>query len=173
MTDGEPGAEVVEFGGLALRPRDYREQTEDGALIVSFVATLTADETATLRTLQVEREYWPVVRRGVSDEPVRMRLGTGLWQRRDDGGTEHQVTLVEDVWDANIESLAHIGEPQSGNLIRVVSSLCGQFDELLRILEDRELLDAQGVQTIRQAGSEATGTRGHVFLEVEDLEKWK
>jgi hypothetical protein len=79
-------AEAVEFEGLVLRPLRYEERAgEGGGISLSFRARLSDDETEALRTLQrSEERYFPVIRRGISDGPRRMRFGRVLWQALDD-----------------------------------------------------------------------------------------
>jgi hypothetical protein len=136
-------ASVVDFAGLQLLPTTYEErENEDGSICVSFQATLTAEDTDVLRSLAAVKQdedcYFPVIRRGVSDEPRSMRLGRVLWQRLEGGQTAQEITLVDEAFDhseRNNALLALGGEPMISNLIAQLSRFQAQFESLLNELE--------------------------------------
>ena len=53
-----------------------------------------------------------------------MRLGRVLWQALEGGDVEHEITLVEDVYDAASRAAFRglAGEPQVGHLLNMVDS---------------------------------------------------
>jgi hypothetical protein len=171
-------ADAVEFEGMLLRPQHYEENTTDGGLAISFRARLTSAETQTLRGLQQPRPgvdlYFSVVRHGVSEQPRRMRLGRVLWQKLEDGDVEHQITLVEDVYDtaprAGFRALA--GEPQVSHLLDAVEQLAGERDALIDALKNGGVLDDDAIERVRQAGLATRGMRRYQFYEVDDISEW-
>ena len=172
-------AERVRFAGLELTPSSYEERIDDDDLLVlEFQATLSPEETNRLRELQTgtadePERYWPVVRVGVSEEERRMRLGRVLWSRRDDGNIEHKIVLVADEQaEPGISPWAKIGQPQLGHTMGGLADMAGQFDALLETLERGGVLDAEAIQTIREAGRDARRTRVHTFYEVADVSEW-
>jgi hypothetical protein len=174
-------ATALEFLGITAEPTRYREGFEDGAVRITFQATLSAQDSERLRSARWNPDdpadrYWPVLRHGVSDEPVRMRLGRVLWSRREDDAVDYQVTLVQDVYDEveqdNSYAQAFGGEPAVGNLKRQVSSLVGQMDELLRRLDNGETLGPEAADAIRAAGKRGPKERRHTYFEVGNLDKW-
>jgi hypothetical protein len=173
-------AETVEFEGLALSPTCYEErENEDGTICVAFQAKLTSNETETLRSLTspstTDRRYFPVVRRGVSDDPRSMRLGRVLWQQFDDGTIGNDITLVDEAFDASGDNntvFVFGGEPQVGNLVRQVSSLLVQFETLIAELESAGAIAPEAVERIRASAETLAPDRRHIFFEVADLSKW-
>ena len=175
-------ADTIEFEGLKLAPSagHYEERTnKDGSIAVAFQATLTTEETDRLRSLvpakRSEVRYWPVIRRGVSDEPRNMRLGRVLWQQLDDGAIGHDITLVDEAFDSSEASNAFLGlagEPQVGNLIHQVSALLVQFETLLAELEAAGTVAPEAVERVRASADTLAATRRHIFFEVSDLSKW-
>lgn len=173
-------ADIVEFEGLALTPIRYEEQAnDDGSIMIAFQATLTQDETERLRSLvstnRPSARYWPVVRRGVSDDPRSMRLGRVLWEQLDDGHLGHHITLVDEAFDASDERNALLGlagEPMVSNLVSRLSSLLAQFDTLLAELEASGHLTPDATERIRASGESLGPDRRHGFFEVSDLSKW-
>lgn len=173
-------ADVVEFEGLMLRPTRYEERTnDDGSIVVAFQATLTADETDRLRSLVPARStgarYWPVVRRGVADEPRSMRLGRVLWQQLDDGTIGHDITLVDEAYDTTDKPNAFLalgGEPMVSNLVHHLSSLIAQYETLLAELEAAGVLAPEALNRIRVSAESLGPDRQHAFFEVSDISKW-
>lgn len=172
-------ADTVEFEGLALVPTRYEERDDgEGVLIVSFQANLSPDETEIFRGLLASsighQLYWPVVRRGVSDDPRTMRFGRILWQTLEDGGFAHDITLVDEAHDADESSalLGLGGEPQVSNLIDQLLALRMQFERLLDEVQRSGVLTPQTVDAVRAGGKESGAARRYSFFEVSDLSKW-
>ena len=172
-------AESVEFEGLIVTPSagHYEERVnEDGSIMISFQATLTPEETESLRSLvpgrRSEVRYWPVIRHGVSDEPRNMRLGRVLWQQLDNGNIDNSITLVDEAFDSSEASNAVLGlagEPQVGNLIHQVSALLVQFEALLNGLEAAGTVAPEAVERVRSSVDSLVAGRRHIFFEVSDL----
>ena len=171
-------ANTIEFEGLSLHPSRYDEHAEDDGVAISFRARLTPAETEKVRTLQQRPSakadlYFPVVRRGVSDEPRRMRLGRVLWQALEDGNAEHDITLVDESLDKKPTSaFALIGEPHTRHLLNAVEQLAAERNALLEALKSAGVLDDQAVERVHQAGTEAMGKRRYRFYQVDDMSDW-
>ncbi len=175
-------ADTVEFESLILAPTEshYEERlNEDGSIVITFQATLTKEETDRLRSLfpakHSEVRYWPVIRRGVSDELRSMRLGRVLWQQLDDKRIGHDITLVDEAFDSSDTSnsfLGLAGEPQVGNLINQVSALLAQFETLLTELKAGGAVAPEAIERVRASADTLGVTRRHIFFEVSDLSKW-
>ncbi len=174
-------ADTVEFGGLSLTPiaSKYEEHVnKDGSIGITFQTAITKEETDRLRSLLPagsDVRYWPVIRRGITNEPRNMRLGRVLWQPLDDGKIGHDITLVDEAFDSSDTSHAFLGlagEPQVGNLIREVSALLAQFETLLAELESAGAIPAEAIQRVRASADALGAARRHIFFEVVDLSRW-
>jgi hypothetical protein len=171
-------ADMVEFEGLQLRPLRYEERAEEAGIAISFRARLTEAQTEVLRGLQKRREeegiYFRVVRHGVSDEPRQMRLGMVLWQQLDDGGTEQQITLVDEALDDAPHRFPRTlgGEPAIGRVLGAVEGFAAERDAMLDVLRANGLLDEAGVERIRKAGTEAIWQSRYRFYRVDNLADW-
>lgn len=175
--DATPIPEAIEFAGFALRPFRYSENTEEGGLAVALQATLTAEETERLRGLQADegRSYWPVIRRGIEAEPIEMRFGRIIWQPRDDGAIDHEITLVSKTYDESQSDAPFVGlagEPERFHLVRIVSRLSAQIDALLTGIESGAPIDSELARGIREAGERGERTGKFVFYEVNNLADW-
>lgn len=175
-----PRAETVAFEGLSLRPTRYEEHgNDDGSIAISLQAILTASETDTLRALMPTKRssvaYWPVIRRGISDEPRHMRLGRVLWQHLPDGSVGHDITLVDEAYDQSEEPTAVLGfggEPMVSNLVAHLSDLMAQFHTMVTELEATEALPRESLDRIRESAELLGPAHRHAFYEVADLAKW-
>jgi hypothetical protein len=159
---------TITFGGLSLHPVRYAEQSDEG-ITINLQATLTNDETLTLRGLPSKAGggYFPVTVDG--REPLSMRMGRGWWQRRG-SDVEHNITLVSEDYDARAESPAWMGgDPQVENLMRMVAQLRRELDALLDAVGD-DGLTAGSVPGIRNAGAAAWPADSDIFCEVSDLD---
>lgn len=171
-------ANAVEFGGLSLRPQRYEEHEDGRSVSIAFRAILSLAETERLRELQRLPSskgdlYFPVVRRGVSDEPREMRFGRVLWQQLEDGNVEHEIVLVDKSFDQQPTSaFASIGEPQTGHLLDAVEQLAAERNALFDALQSIGVLDDQAIERVRRAGADAIGQQRYVFYQVSDLSDW-
>lgn len=174
-------ATSVEFEGLVLTPTSYDEQAngESGSITISLRAKLSSTDASVVRPLMASHDpgalYWQVIRRGVSDQPRRMRLGRVLWQQCSDGTIDHAITLVDESFDLADKSpglrlLA--GEPQMSWLINKVSVLSIQLELLLAELASGQHLDQGAVEKIRDSSLKQARDRRYEFFEVDDLSQW-
>jgi hypothetical protein len=160
---------AITLADLELRPFRYAERRNEEGLAINFQATLTDEETATLRQFPRGHgsNYFPVVVAG--REPLRMRLG-GIWWQRRDAGVDHDITLVSDEYDAHAKPAPFVlgGEPHVGHLMRMVATLRRELDALLDAAATG-LLSAETVASIREAGAAAWPADEYAFKEVDDL----
>jgi hypothetical protein len=160
---------VIAFADLELRPFRYAERRDEDGLAINFQATLTDEQTATLRRLPRGRgsNYFPVEVAG--REPLQMRLGGVWWQSRD-AGVDHDITLVSDEYDAHAKPTPLMlgGEPHVGHLMRMVAALRREMDALLDAAATGSL-SAETVASIREAGKAAWPADEYAFKEVDDL----
>jgi hypothetical protein len=169
-------AHTVDIPGLSLSPTTYEERADDeGHLIISFRAMLNTIDAGKLRELGSRRSegYWPVVRHGVSNEAILMRLGMVLWQRHGDDQIEHLITLVAQEGD---RTLGHVqllgGEPRVSHLIQHSLSLTASLRTLLAELQSAGVLGSDAVNRIEQAAKDAADSSDYEYFEVRDLSEW-
>jgi hypothetical protein len=171
-------ADHVEFQGLSLQPVRYHEEFDDDVVAITLQALLSAEDAQRLRQLEAQRRlgentYWPVIRRGVSDEPRTMRLGQLLWERRDDDQLLYQLTLVDAAYDDAADGhhgLADISEPHLSHTMDHALHSDGRIDALLNVLQDAGVIDAETRAVISEGGRRAVSERRHELFEVSDVE---
>src|SRR5690606_17254569 len=77
---------VLLDGSVELVPDLYGEEYRDGAVVAAFVTTTPAETTDAFEDFRLhqDRDYFHVVRRGVSGDELRMRFGRCLYRDNDD-----------------------------------------------------------------------------------------
>ncbi|MGW5248321.1 hypothetical protein ACWEQN_31630 [Streptomyces sp. NPDC004129] len=137
-------ASTVEVAGLTLVPIQYKEDIDEETLLVSLVTDVSGEEGERLEELIVTQEdqYVDVVRRGVSETPVRMRFGRCLWQQGEGDTRRHNLTLVADESQPERPlGFAAINQPQLG---RTIEKTVANTKALVLLVEQ---LRSQGVLT--------------------------
>jgi hypothetical protein len=116
----ELSADRLDFGGLSLAVDKYEEDASDGGITVQAIVRTALNEARELEDfLLADRDevYFPVVRVGVSDEPIRMRLGKCLWERSD-SEIRHLLTFVSEEGDSEDQQRGLLLlEPERSRLI--------------------------------------------------------
>jgi hypothetical protein len=112
--------EKLVIGEIEFSPYSYKEQFENGAIIITAKVELNLDDIFKLKNLMVQRgEYFNVVRVGISDEAKEMRFGAMLeWAPAAEGAIRQSFILVEKAYDANVKPLSSIDGRRIDNLIR-------------------------------------------------------
>ncbi|MFJ3966081.1 hypothetical protein [Streptomyces sp. NPDC090036] len=171
---------AVEVGGLALTPGAYREWIDDGGeyLVLTFVTETAGEQGQRLEELVVDRSerYFDVIRRGVSDTPVRMRFGRCLWQETAPGTKRHNLTLVADEGreQSKSHSFALLKEPQLSRTTEAVVATAQAFAVLLDELEVQGVLSKEAADKVRAAAvpHELTARESRQFSRTFDLDAW-
>ncbi|MGW4492696.1 hypothetical protein [Streptomyces sp. NPDC004376] len=148
---------ALELPGLTLTPLSYKERTE-GVLAATFVVEVSGDDVARLEELIVARDdqqYFDVIRRGISDEPVRMRFGRCLWQEEGTDVRRHNLTLVADEGEPPVKLpiLALINEAQLARTTERAVATAQGLDALVEELRSDGVLSDEAVARIRAAAA--------------------
>ncbi|WP_143662390.1 hypothetical protein [Streptomyces sp. Amel2xC10] len=147
-------ASTVEVAGLTLVPIQYKEDIDEEALLVFLVTDVSGEEGERLEELIVTQEdqYFDVVRRGVSEPPVRMRFGRCLWQQGEGATRRHNLTLVADEGRPDRPlGIAAINQPQLGRTIERTVANAAALDLLVEQLHSQGVLTEEVATTIKAA----------------------
>lgn len=175
----EVSASEVRLAGLTLVPETYEEQVDEdsGALIVTLRTTLVSPQLEQWRELvearlNAEEPYYDVVRVGVEDRPVRMRLGRTFWSAAGDG-VEALINLVEerfDTADRGRSLFAHVNEPDLTHALRWAKRSEVGIDALVEELVAAGVLTPEAVARVESKRAAARRTLSWAGSEVEDLD---
>lgn len=173
-------ASAVEIGELVLVSSSYREWIDEdgGYLVLTFVTETAGEEDRRLEELILDRSerYLEVIRRGVSDTPVRMRFGRTLWQETDSGAKRHNLSLVADEGqeDSKQHPFALLNEPQLSRTTEAVAANTRALALLLDELEIQGGLSRDALDKVRAAAvpHELTAQEGRQFSKTSDLDQY-
>jgi hypothetical protein len=145
---------ALEIEGLTLVPTRYREDVNEGTITATFV-TEVSDEERLDELLTKTHEFFDVIRRGISDEPLRMRFGRRVWQQAGDGTRRHNLVLIadEDKSRAAPDPLSLANQPQ---LDRTMEKACANTNALTLLLEELQskgVLDKDAFHAIKHAAT--------------------
>jgi hypothetical protein len=171
-----PVATVVEMLELSMHPETYKEEVDDGILMVSILVFLEGDDDlkleAALRENRGSNGYFSVVRHGVSDIPLRMRFGRCIWQIQGSGRL-HLLRLVD---DGEIEdepsAWAQLHQPELGRSLRKIAALEDRLETLITVLRESGVLNEEQAAAI-QGGADGSWSRHERdFDETTEIERY-
>lgn len=151
---------VVLDEALELVPERYAEQHRDGAIVVELTTTTFGADTDAFESLLLDDEpphYFQVVRRGLSETPLRMRFGRCLYRDNDDGSRQHKVVLAQDAYDDRDEPpFRGFNHPEMARIEDAVVTLQQTVDHLLGLLVGNGVVSAADATAIRKGSQEVT-----------------
>jgi hypothetical protein len=165
-------AERLEFLGLSLAPAHYEEKAEDEGIVITARFDLDGDEDERLeREIQAERDdpYFEVRRRGVNDEPIRMRFGRCLWQETE-RGRNHLIWLVSELGDTTERQRRLLLEPEFGHITRKTLVAEATIEELLNALAASGALPETTADAIRERAVESAQANARHLDQVQNLD---
>ena len=171
---------AVEFEGLVLRPTSYDEDSSDDAMTVTVRAMVPADTAERIWALEATQPgYFPVIRRGVAEDPTAMRIDRVIWQRAGAGAgggdVAVEVLLVNEAFDVQQSVVfgALFREPEMTQVLGLALDAAGRTDALLAELVAAGVLDQSAAGRVRDAGATARTARRHELFEADDLSRYE
>lgn len=168
-------AERLEFLGVSVEPRSYREELDsDGMLIVEAIVAPDRDADERIEQAISERDkvgYFELVRMGVSDNPIRVRFGRCLWQRGENGGRLHLLRLVADEGaepQSDLWLLDH--QPEKGRVARIALQANEGVEALIEGLGAAGVLDEEAIARVRGRMEAAPEARVRELDEAKQLD---
>ncbi|MFH9044287.1 hypothetical protein ACH4FA_33810 [Streptomyces sp. NPDC017966] len=155
-------ASALEIEGLSLSPMRYKEEVDGGHVTVTLVSEVAGEADERLESLLSEPDaFHDVIRRGISDEPLRMRFGRCVWQRSADGTRRHHLELVADEGRSAppLSPLALVGRPRLDRTVERVAAHADALAELLGELHSRGVLSESAFNAINSAAAPRPLTR--------------
>lgn len=173
-------ATLVEFGPFSLEPVYYNEFMAGGQLgvLAEFDISAPAEELRSFidrhLTNRGEPEYFEVIRHGVNDQPVPMRLGRCLWQQLDASTERHQLSFFHAGDDAEVEPRHPEGfEPMLANAAHLLAETTETVEALLDELAAANVLSAEAVTRIRSRAAKPNPRLRHGLRETDYLSDYR
>jgi hypothetical protein len=146
----------LKFGGLDVELEFYREEDPLDERARIIVSEFLADEAMTerLRTLADEEDYFDLVRVGIADQPISVRIGRALWEPLDGepGNRRFQVPFVTEEGDDDTTSST---DPRSWNTSRVAIRERARLRALVNELVNAGVIDDAARARIEQTGDDS------------------
>ncbi len=123
--------------------------------------------------------YFPVICRGVAEDPTAIRIDRVIWQRAGAGAgagagdVAVEVLLVNEAFDAQQPRVSGglFHEPEMTQVLGLALDTAGRTDALLAERIAADVLDQTAAGRVRDAGAMARTTRRHKLFEVDDLSR--
>lgn len=146
-------ASAVEIGGLSLLPIRYKERATAGKSTVTLVSEVAGEDIERLEALLGKpASFHDVVRRGISDTPLRMRFGRCVWQRSADGTQRHHLELLS---DEGTSAPAPSSLALMDRIDRTAERAVAHSETLTALLEELRLRGVLSESAVRTLGAAA------------------
>jgi hypothetical protein len=134
------------IGDVRLFPYEYREVFTGDELTIQAKLVGTKSEILRLRALLKHHSSFPVVRRGISEEPREMRFGVAEWSEHDARIKVRVILVDRSTVLSDHPELSRIDEQNS----RSAAMFYMNFAEgLAALLEAKGILSAQEIEGVR------------------------
>jgi hypothetical protein len=163
----ELSLEVLELAGTELYPYEYRERAVDHGLTIWMKLVGHEEDVLRLRQLVRRSPAFPVVRRGISDEPRSMRLGVGEWSRFEDQVKYRLVLVDASLPSGSHEALVRVEEENTRGALAFYANLVERLSE--RLIQKGLLTDAE-LTEMREAAAGVPVVSRHDFWRVPDVD---
>jgi len=159
--------DVLLLDGEELYPYEYRERVVEGGLIIWAKLVGEEEDVLRLRRLVQGRAAFPVIRRGINDEPREMRVGVAEWSRFD-GQIKYRLVLIDaDLAPSAATELARVEEENTRAAVAFYANLVERLSETL--IRKGVLSEAELSAMRESAALEPTVSR-HDFWRVPDVD---
>ena len=153
--------------GVRLHPYEYRETFSGDELTIWAKLIGTRAEVLRLRALLKTRDCFPVIRRGIRDEPRMMRFGVAEWSLHEER-IKYRMVLVDEHADlADHPELVRIEEANNRAAVMFYMNF---VEHLARALESRGILPAEEIEAARAAARDELWPTRHEFWRVRDVD---
>jgi hypothetical protein len=159
--------EALLIDSMELHPYEYREELlDDGLTIWAKLVGSHADVTRINRLIRT-RQSFPVVRRGIQDEPREMRLGVAEWSEYEDRIKYRLVLVDREITEGMRAELGHIQEKNDRAAFGYYANL---FDRLAELLVERGAITRKELDSLREGARAQPGVARHEFWHVADVD---
>lgn len=155
-----------------LAPYSYEEEyiEERDALIITAKIKVSEKERQELDSLHEENLYFDVIRKGISDEKLKMRFGQGIWSEAD-GTIKQELILIEEKYDEHSTRMDSPHEATLSNMREMLAQTKNQNDQLMELLLKKELISQDEIDTIQKESEKQLRNTMRDFYKVEDLDE--
>lgn len=156
--------------GLEFEPSLYNEEIEEtngNALIITAVIEINVEMWENIKSIP-SKDFFSVIRRGISDKEKEMRWGRILWSKQEDT-IRCRMVLVEKIYD-EYNTFIGFSEPELSNIERNLLKTSEKVDRLLYLLVDKGIITNEEQEMIKTVNKEDLDF--YIFDKVENLDKF-
>lgn len=156
---------------LTFHPYAYKEEFIHDALIIYAKVRLSKVQFTEVKKLIEKKDYFKVVRYGISDKPREMKLELPLWSKHKDT-IKYKIMLSEKrYFETKKETINHF-YPMILNMSLLLAKQDGILKELLTILSSKKVLTNKEITEIKEKASNQTWSREIDFFQVKDIDEF-
>lgn len=160
--------ESLQIADITLAPYKYRDEFDQDSLICNLCFDLDAETYKHVRNLPM---YFPVVRKGISEEPRTMRFGMVIWASEDEQNYRMRATIVEESYDKT--GIGHgFLEPMFTHMMEQLVVTTARLSKLLDLLESKGLLTEEEKKGVIEIPDSERKDKKELFYRVRDFDKW-
>lgn len=162
--------EKLVIDGIELEPYKYKENFLADALEITARIRQSEEERKAFGDHFRKKDYFPVVRVGISDAAREMRFGFGVWSKEGDT-YKRQIVLIDRTFDVQHKSPGLL-QPELLNMKVILATVNSTVDELLTLLSNKGVLTQQDLETLKQDSEDRTRVTFRDFYKVTDIDEW-
>lgn len=162
--------DTLEIENISLKPYKYNEKYDDGVIINANVK-LTKEEYDAINKIADKKNYFIVIRKGVSDKEIRMRFGQNNWSEQD-SNYKVALVLVEECYDNEKWKKNRLFEPELSNIKKMLASTLSINNELINYLMNRDILNKDDMEEIKKKAQENYNDIYREFHKVKDIDEF-
>jgi|GEM_PF-2148514 len=159
--------EALVVDAVELHPYEYREEFTGDELTISAKLVGSKAAVLRLRALLKTRETFPVVRRGISDEPREMRFGVAEWSEHE-GQIRVRMVLVDA--DADLAEHPEVVRIEEANTRAALAFYMSFVDRLAELVQRKGIATAEEVEAAREAARNEPWPQRREFWRVRDVD---
>lgn len=163
----ELALEALVVDGVELHPYEYREEFNGDELTVSAKLVGSKAAVLRLRALLKTRETFPVVRRGIAQEPRQMRFGVAEWSEHE-GQIRVRMVLVDA--SADPEEHPELVRIEEANTRAALAFYMSFVDHLAELVQRKGIATAEEVEGAREAARNEPWPTRREFWRVRDVD---
>ncbi len=162
----------LSINGIVLYPYFYEEEFDCDDLNIKSRVMVSPEQDAWLRMLMKEKDYFQVVRHGISDQLREMRFSNTILWSKHGNKFKYEIILVDKSYDERDRPLARLFQPQMSRMQSAVAAQAEMVEAMLEAMVTRKYLTEGDVTEMRKKASERVWDRKREFFEVRDIDEF-
>lgn len=153
---------------IELTVYEYAEEYKHDSLRIDAKAKVSYEKLDKLREIKKSKDYFEVVRKGISEEKKEMRFGTIVWSKHDDY-TKQDLVLVEKSYDEG-DNFTPLYYPELRNVMDQLAFEITFIEEISDLLVSKDIISEDKLDEIREKARSNLNEIREEFYLVEDID---